>query len=112
VDEFEQGIPRLAALISSNETFCLFRGFFPYACRILLHREIELEQLVKRLHQLDASDAANPEMMYRLSGVDLTEGLDPEQKELLQQIEIKIREYCETKDSQGIMRSTLVADWV
>lgn len=67
---------------------------------------------MKRLHQLDASDAANPEMMYRLSGVDLTEGLDPEQKELLQQIEIKIREYCETKDSQGIMRSTLVADWI
>jgi hypothetical protein len=55
------GLPRLAALQDSNNSFCIFRKFGPVAVRILVGKEIELEQLVTRLNELDEEDIENPE---------------------------------------------------
>lgn len=110
MEEFERGIPRLAAYLDSNESFCIFQRFGPYAARILLHREIELSQLVEELNKLDAEDAAKPEMIYRLTSAEYYEGMDNTQRKLLLQIETKIGEYCEMKLCHDLQNVQLEAD--
>jgi hypothetical protein len=58
-----------------------------------VHRELELNELVKRLDDLDAED--NTERNYRLQSVDHEEGWDPTQKNLISQLEDKLSKYCE-----------------
>jgi hypothetical protein len=58
-----------------------------------VHRELELNELVKRLDDLDAED--NTERKYRLQSVDHEEGWDPTQKNLINQLEDKLSKYCE-----------------
>lgn len=88
------GLPRLAALLDSNDSFCIFRKFGPVAVRILIEKEIELDQLITRLNILDKEDSKNPETSYRLKSIDFYEGCDPEQKTLKEEIELKIKDYC------------------
>ncbi|KAE9380009.1 hypothetical protein N431DRAFT_325452 [Stipitochalara longipes BDJ] len=87
------GLPRLAALQDSNDSFCIFRKFGPVAVRILVGKEIELEQLVTRLNELDEKDSKNPETSYRLKSIDFYEGCDPEQKDLMEKIEDRLKDY-------------------
>ena len=74
----------------------MFRRFAPEATRILINKEIELDRLTAELHEVDKTyyaDKANKR--WRLSSVEYWEGLDPAQHLLLQNIEVKLREYCE-----------------
>jgi hypothetical protein len=59
VDDFKNGIPKLAALLNVDETFGIFRAFLPQTSRILVCRMIKLSQLVDRQRELDNIDAAN-----------------------------------------------------
>ena len=74
----------------------MFRRFASDATRILINKEIELDRLTAELHEIDEAyyaDEANKR--WRLSSVEYWEGLDPAQHLLLQNIEVKLREYCE-----------------
>lgn len=93
VEDFEEGIPQLAALLSSHENYGIFRGFFPYATRILLHRSIELDLLVKKLNNLDKEEAAQPDREYKLRTVKLKPESDAERIKLLKELEVKLSEY-------------------
>jgi hypothetical protein len=92
--DYVDGLPRLAALQDSNPSFCIFRKFGAVAVRILLGKEIELEQLVTRLDKLDRDDIENPENSYRLKSIDFYDGCDPEQRELMEEIEARFKDYC------------------
>ena len=91
------GLPRLAAFQDSNLSFCIFRRFGPVGARILLGKEIELEELVTNLNQLDEADSKDHEKSYRLKSTEFYEGCDPEQRKLLKKIEIKLKDYCWTE---------------
>lgn len=92
--DYVDGLPRLAALQDSNPSFCIFRRFGAVAVRIILGKQIELEQLVARLNKLDKEDNENPENSYRLKSIDFYDGCDPEQRELMEEIEAKFKDYC------------------
>jgi len=76
------GLPRLAALQDSNDSFCIFRKFGP------------VDQLVTRLNELDNEDLENSETRYRLHSTEFYDGCDPEQRNLIKEIEAKIKDYC------------------
>lgn len=92
------GLPRLAALQDSNDSFCIFRKFGPVAARILIGKQIELDQLVTRLNELDNEDIENSETRYRLHSTEFYDGCDPEQRNLTKEIEVKIKDYCLIND--------------
>lgn len=92
--DYVQGLPRLSALQDSNQSICIFRKFGDVAVRILIAKEIELDQLAKKLRELDDEDNENPAMIYRLKRVEFYEGCDPTQRNLLKEIEEKTNEYC------------------
>jgi hypothetical protein len=94
------GIARLAALQDSNDRFCIFRRFGPAAARILVGKEIELDQLMTKLNKLDNEDEGNPATRYRLKSIDFYDGCDPEQRKLLDKLEIKLKDYCWIYKSQ------------
>jgi hypothetical protein len=96
VENYTKGIPRFTALHNSNDTFAIYRGFGPYAARILMHRELELNELVGELDELDREDATQTERNYRLQSIEHKEGWDTAQKDLLKQLEDRLSEYCET----------------
>jgi hypothetical protein len=94
-----EGIPRLSALLDSNDSFCMFRRFGDEGARILLAKEIELDQLVQELRRLDKSDEASSDLDYRLHSVEYKDTWDSTQKILLDKIEVKLDKYCEIKSS-------------
>lgn len=96
VEDSAPYMPRLAALQDSNESFCIFRRFGPAASRILLIKEIELDQISKKLDALDHDDSEKPEKKYRLKGIEHRDGWDDEQQKLLLEMEEKLNIYCET----------------
>ena len=93
-EDHVDGLPRFAALQDSNDSFCIFRRFGPAATRILVGKEIELDQLMTKLNKLDNEDKENPAMRYRLKSVDFYDGCDPEQRKLLDELEVKLKDYC------------------
>jgi hypothetical protein len=101
VQDFVKGIPRLANLLDSNENFSIFRRFGPYAARCLVHRQIELGILVKRLDKLDREDALDETKHYRLHSAEHRDDWDETQKKLIDEIEMKLWEYCTSNSTSG-----------
>ena len=56
VDDFPQGFPRLAYLQSSNKSFAIYRTFRYLCARVLLHKQVELNDLEKQLTEQDDAD--------------------------------------------------------
>lgn len=104
MEDFQKGIPRLGALLDSNDSFCVFRRYGATAARIILQRELEIENLVEQLHKLDERDAARRTKEYRLVTVKHTEEGDTEQRDLIDAIEVKILRYCEWARSYSSRR--------
>jgi hypothetical protein len=75
----------------------MFRGFGEEAARILLAKEIELDQLVQEQRKLDKTDEASENLKYRLKSVEHRDTWDPTQRVLQQKIEEKLDKYCEIK---------------
>ena len=96
VGNYAPGIPRLAGLMNSDISFTMFRGFRHLAIRRLLEREIELDALESKLLELDRSDAANTAMEYRLHTVEHCETWDREKRDIQQEIDVKLSDYCRT----------------
>ena len=55
---------------------------------------LEINHLSNKLAKLDKEDNAEDSRRYRLCTAQHLEGWDPEQAELLQQLETKIKDYC------------------
>lgn len=90
MEDFEEGLPQLAALLDSNESFCILRRFGNPVVRALLRRQTELAQLDAKLRQLDEADAADDAKKQRLQ----TSEYNTERNELLDKIEAKALPYC------------------
>ena len=103
VEKYAKGIPRLAALHDSNEAFSIWRKFGPYAARVLLHRELELNALVKKLDKMDKDDEADNR--FRLHTVEYEESDGLDQIELIQKLEEKLSSYCENRHCEGRLDS-------
>jgi len=95
VEDNEQGIPRFAAFQNSNDSFCIFRKFGDVATRILETKQIKLCALIRQLQDLDKKDAEDESMRYRLSSIEHRGNWNTTQKDLLETIENKLKDYCE-----------------
>lgn len=103
MENHTSGIPRLSALLNSNESFCNYRIFGPEVARILLIKQIGLNQLAEQLQELDEADDANLDMEYRCKSIEHIEGWDSAQRDLLNQIEVKINVYCKLLKCRSII---------
>ncbi|KAH8684303.1 hypothetical protein BGZ60DRAFT_523527 [Tricladium varicosporioides] len=92
-NDFAPGIPRLAKLQDSNDSLSMFRRFSPDAARLLIHEQIEIEQISKKLHQLDSTDAKDDVLRYRLNSIEEYKGWNPEQKVLMEDMKKKLDAY-------------------
>lgn len=99
-DDFQEGIPQLAYLLDSNDSFCLHRRFGSITSRILILKEMELDQLYKKMKKLDDMDAreatsTNTKQRLRsLSPYGNVRNWNNEQKDLLSESETKVNSYC------------------
>jgi hypothetical protein len=110
VEDHVRGIPRFAALLNSNDSFCIFRKFGDEAARILLIKQIELCQLATKLDEINKADAEDKLMEYRLTTIEHDENWDPAQQDLLDKIGDKLTKYCELKSCSVIERNWQVTD--
>jgi hypothetical protein len=91
-EEYPKGFPQLAAFISSDNDFAVFRGFKYFHYRILLELEVEITEMERELWALDHADEADPDMRYRLQGMlPHEEGYDTGR------IKEKVKEYGELR---------------
>ncbi len=74
----------------------MFRQFGRAHCRILLHLQAEITILERKLDVLDKHDAESSEHMFRLRQSSWKEGWDPEQKNLLDELKMRLLEYGES----------------
>ena len=95
-EEFPEGWPKLAAFINSADDLTMFRRFGRAHCRILLHLEAEITILERELDLLDTHDAESPDFKHRLRRSEWHEGWDSEQKNLLNELKMKLLEYGES----------------
>lgn len=95
VHDFPRGTPRLAAFIDSSDHNAVFRRFGRMSARLLTELEIELTDLQKELDDLDKKDSLDSSMEPRLRGCVDFDANDGAQKEILECMQKKIREYCE-----------------
>lgn len=92
VDDFQEGIPQLAAFLNSNDSFTHHRKWGQITNRVLLYRSIELAQLSKKLSDLDNEYASDDTKKYCLKGWE-PENWGKEQKDLILEIEKKLEIY-------------------
>jgi hypothetical protein len=93
LDERPLGYPRLAALENSDSSLVMYRRFGYLHNRLLLHRQAEIAALEAKLDALDAADAINPDLRFRLQSREFLEDDDPTQKLLVDEIETKLKTY-------------------
>lgn len=99
-EDFQEGIPQLAWLLDNNDSFCIHRRFGSIASRILVGKQMELDQLIKKLKKLDALDATEAtstntkQRLRSLSPYGNVENWDNEQKNIMADLEIKLESYC------------------
>src|SRR5450432_803568 len=79
--------------MSSDDNFCICRSFSQLHTRLIIHLQLELDALDKKLNKLDAEDDANDDLQYRVRMVKDNDKLDPAQKNLFNQIAPKLNEY-------------------
>jgi Family of unknown function (DUF6594) len=91
VEQCPNGYPRLAAFLSSDENFRLYRRFDYLQARLLLNKQDELRELEIELDRLDKRDEnGNPS---RLRSRAKDEALSGMRKELIRETEQKFHEY-------------------
>jgi len=102
VEGYPVGFPQLAAFRNSDDDFAIFRAFNQCHCRILTQLEVEITEIEKQLLELDRADEANPSMEYRLRKSKHKEGWDTAQRDLLREMQLKLKDYGEPHAPQQI----------
>ncbi|PVH80175.1 hypothetical protein DL98DRAFT_532376 [Cadophora sp. DSE1049] len=103
--EAPKGFPRLAAFVSSDDDYQIYRGFKTLHNRLICHFEVELTELERRLAELDKSDEGNPVTGHRLSRIKHKKGWDEEQNILMHEIDVKLKEYVELVQRHAQMQA-------
>jgi hypothetical protein len=93
VEDHPEGYPRLAAFIDSDIDNVLFRRFGILHARLLLYKQTEITELELQLRQLDKKDEDTSNDWRLHSHINLSRGDNKERKELIEKIEIKLKEY-------------------
>ncbi|KAH8597950.1 hypothetical protein B0O99DRAFT_684650 [Bisporella sp. PMI_857] len=95
VDKCQKGFSQLSAFIDSDDEFAIARRFGSLSSRVLIQQAIDLADLEQELNELDAADMASEVMKFRLHGLEGFPGWDAKQRELMGNIQRKLREYKE-----------------
>ncbi|CAG1982738.1 unnamed protein product [Fusarium graminearum] len=90
IDDSPRGYPSLAAFMSADKDFTMFRSFSRLHTRLLLHKQDELTELEQRLDELDQADSKVAPYLL-ITNRDVSG--DTERRALLGEIEIKLNEY-------------------
>lgn len=90
IDDSPRGYPSLAAFMSADKDFTMFRSFSRLHTRLLLHKQDELTELEQRLDELDQADSKVAPYLL-ITNRDVSG--DTERRALLSEIEIKLNEY-------------------
>ena len=93
--DFPHGYPQLAAYTNSEDNRHICRRFGYIRSRLLLYVQDEVQQLEKRLADLDSSDEASEETAYRLNSRRWDEENSTERKDLIATLKAKLKEYDE-----------------
>jgi hypothetical protein len=105
VEKYPPGWPQLAAFLHSEDNFAIFRRFGMVHCRVLVQLQAEIQQLERKLSDLDRSDAAaNSPNSWRLQMVDFEDSSDSSQRDLLKQLQEKILVYGESIESECYLK--------
>jgi hypothetical protein len=104
VDDFVKGIPRLAKLQDSDDSFRVVRRFGTPTFRILLRKQIEIHKLVNELYGLDATDDATDSLRYRVHSVHELEGSGFEKSKLMDKLERQMTTYCKQREECSFSR--------
>jgi hypothetical protein len=75
--------------------FANFRRFGRLSARIILHHQIALTELEKKIDDLDVADDTNPIMKFRLNGNEGYPGWDDTQRKLIDEATVRYTEYGE-----------------
>jgi hypothetical protein len=96
VEYYPEGFPRIAAYINSDVDTALFRRFGDLSARCLLYREVELNDLERKLLKLDKEDKAKEDTEWRVAhGIHHGKGRkNEERKALVEEVESKLKTYC------------------
>jgi hypothetical protein len=71
----------------------MFRRFGQEHCRVLLHLEAEITRIKQDLDALDTADSQSEKLKYRLKRNEWCEGWDRAQKDLLENLRVKLVQY-------------------
>lgn len=96
VEDCPEGYPRLAAFLSSDQNFTLYRGFSYLHSRVLLDLQEDIACLERELDRRDKEDEANGERRrLRCVDQDRAKGRneDRPRQEILADIKSKLIEY-------------------
>ncbi|PMD40256.1 hypothetical protein L207DRAFT_582474 [Hyaloscypha variabilis F] len=106
LEQCPPGYPRLAALLSSDENFSLYRRFSYLHARLLLYKQDELRELEADLDHLDAIDENEDPSLLRSREKD--DALSGRRRKLMLAIEEKFGEYAKilaaARDMEGYNR--------
>jgi hypothetical protein len=96
VELYPEGFPRISAYIDSDVDTPLFRRFGRMHARTLLYRQVELNDLEKKLDDLDQKDSSKEDTEWRIGhGIHHDGGKKNEdRKVLVEEIEKKLKDYC------------------
>jgi hypothetical protein len=106
LDDRPLGYPRLAALENSDSSFGIYRRFGYLHNRLLLHRQAEIVALEEELDKLDDTDDQNPDC-FRLTSIEFREGDSTEQKDLLDNLETKLKSYGMRYEVKNVPSSSI-----
>jgi hypothetical protein len=93
VDDHPLGYPRLAALLNSDENFLVCRKYGWLHSRILLYRQDELRELEQELLCMDKAADQQGKDTTTLKCRERDERFSPERKQLINEIDAKLKEY-------------------
>ncbi|KAJ4394316.1 hypothetical protein N0V93_003533 [Gnomoniopsis smithogilvyi] len=87
VEDFPEGYPRYSALISSHQSFQVFRRYLRLRTRLLLHKQDELAVLEGKLDEIDRQET-KPLFLG-----NLRRDTNGDRQRLMQQIDTALKEY-------------------
>lgn len=93
IEHHEEGFPQLAAFLNSDEDNLIIRKFGNVHARLLLYRQDELAELERKLLAIDREDAKSCPLALKSRETDECRNLPYSRKSLMEEIEVKSREY-------------------
>lgn len=100
MNDFPEGLPQLAALINSNDSFAHYRRFGRLSARLLLHEQQKLGELEAELDEIDRNDDEHPRLEMRNYGYEgYEEDIEnPRKAELLSEGLVRFKRYSQLHD--------------